>query len=435
MARQAQVYVWYHEGDFGLSLLAELLAAEPLPVSHARFMDLAARVAAVCEGEGAVELGVDVACLLDSDVPDDVLRTVWRCATHGRSGLSDSVTGARGWLQQLAAAHPARRRAEDHSSKHWPRRQTEEADLSRAALLAMRACSAEIAHALRDEVAAGCPTSEGLLEGLAAIVERCDAELGFRLFLRVLKVHQVAISREQYARFVALAHELRYPAPMVQEGLVVQWPGIDTTRRDTTMDFGLSGLAWYFEGYTGDVPIRTELRRAVAADDVLQAPGSCAANLLEDANRLVGSTLSADILSTLWRAATGGTIRPQALGLDGRDWLLLIAAECRAHLAEVAPAYHPADTPIRSDLTDSVVREIRELTPRLEQVDISPQAVHEVATMVDPDLGYRLLLRALRSFHIPLEKDRYIRFTRLSEEFGHGAEYLRQMVQELTEAG
>ncbi|GAB1325682.1 hypothetical protein [Streptomyces sennicomposti] len=112
MARRRERYSALYEGDFGLSALAEkLFVAEPIP-DEAQSLRLASELAAFADGEGAVELGVDVRCLLGSPLPDNVLRTAWLAATHGRFDPAACESGVRGWLRRLAEHWPERERGQ-----------------------------------------------------------------------------------------------------------------------------------------------------------------------------------------------------------------------------------------------------------------------------------------------------------------------------------
>ncbi|MFJ8028575.1 hypothetical protein [Streptomyces sp. NPDC096311] len=102
MTRQREQYGILYEGDFGLSALAEKLSVTTGSPDETQALHLASEVAAATEGEGAVELGVDVRCLLDSPLPDDIIRTAWLAAAHGRFDPAACESGVRGWLRRLA---------------------------------------------------------------------------------------------------------------------------------------------------------------------------------------------------------------------------------------------------------------------------------------------------------------------------------------------
>ncbi|WP_175407684.1 hypothetical protein [Streptomyces sp. TRM64462] len=440
MARQREEFAGIYDGDFGLSALTEKLSSAPASLDDAQAWEYAAAVAAVCDGEGAVELGVDVRCLLDSALPDEVLRTAWLAATRERFDPADFGMDVRGWLRRLADLCPARVRKRAHH--HWPappRSDMAEEELCEAVVREMRNVAAEVTHTMAKSGSAA-PLSESVPAALERIVEESDGELGFRLLLRVLKAYRVPVGKDQYDRLMELDHALRYPGPVVYDGLNVQWLPIDTTRRDATGDFGFSELTSWFAGDWHAHTARETVQKAAAGDDTAETPGSAAALLREDALRLLESTLSSDTITTLWVAASERGFSIDRFSIDARYWLGLIVEECDKRLREVAPSYTPVMQPVRVELTDEVLREVREVAPLLSERIVSPdwhgipgatvvQAVEEVVTRVDPDLGFRLFLRVLFVLSVPLTEEQYSRYEMLCGRFGYGAYHLLELDQ------
>ncbi|MFD8740780.1 hypothetical protein ACFV06_38510 [Streptomyces sp. NPDC059618] len=435
MARQREQYGRFYEGDFGLSALAGKLSATTGSLDEARSLRLASEVAAVCEGEGAVELGVDARCLLDSPLPDEVIRTAVLAATHGRFDPAAYEPGVRGWLHRLAEHRPGLRH--ERAPGHWlaPPDITEE-ELREAVAAEIRASAGPLDRAATGSDPAAL-SSGAIAESLEAIARESDADLGLRLLLRVLKAYDVPVGKEQYDRLMALDTALGWPGPLVYDGLDVLWPPIDTARRDASGDFGLSALAPWFEGTWQEDTARERVRQAAAADDSAQTPGSAAALLLADTRRLLDSPLSSETITVLWLSVSGRSYNIDRLGIDARDWLQQIEDVCEEHLRDVAPGYRHAPPPVRTDLRDAVVRAVREAEPLLADAAISPyweaipgerarQAIGDVVTDVDADLGFRLLLRLLAVVSAPLSPERYGRYQELGSRFGYGEHHVTE---------
>ncbi|MFI7020810.1 hypothetical protein [Streptomyces sp. NPDC050164] len=436
MARLRRRPSGLYEGDFGLSALTERLSASAERVDEAGARGLAAAVADDCEGEGAVELGVDLLCLLDSTLPEEVIRTAWLAATRHRFDPADWGMTMRGWLRRLADLHPAHPRGKAHSYRpeSFPSTIGEE-ELCESVIREIRTSALELTHAM---AGSGAPLPESVPEALEGIVKESDAELGFRLLLRVLKTYRVPVTKEQYDRLMVLDTRLRYPGPLVYDGLNVQWPQIDTTRRDATGDFGFSELTSWFAGHWHDHTARETVRRAAANDDTAQTPGSAAALLLQDTVRLLESPLSPDTITTLWLAASDRGFSIDRAGIDARAWLETIMEVCRERLREVAPSYPQVMPPLRADFTGPVLQEIHDVTPLLADRAVSPgwheipgpaaaEAMEQVVTRVDPDLGYRLLLRLLQVLALPLTEQQYARYRTLGEQLGYGEFHVSEL--------
>ncbi|MGW6966285.1 hypothetical protein ACWGET_19785 [Streptomyces zaomyceticus] len=437
MARRRERYGEFYEGDFGLSELSgRVHASKGPPPDLPTVLGLAADVAGLGEGEGAVELGTDLGLLLDSAVPDEALRTVWRAATGGRFDPAGHGADFRGWLRRLAELYPAR--ARERTPRHWsllPPPVIEEADLREDVVAEIRASAAEGGAFV-------APPFAGLPGALESIAREADADLALRLLLRVLKVRRIAVGKAQYDRLMALDERLAYPGPLVYDDLAVRWPPVDPTRRDAEGDFGLTALASRFAGPWHAHTPREILALAVADDETGQTPGSAAAVLLQDALRLLESPLPTAVIVTLWAAASERGYDIERAGADGGEWLRTIAAACRDHLAEVAPDHRPGTLPVRTEHSGAVQDLLRELTPELARRTVSPHArplpgavaadaVARVVTDVDPELGLRLLVRLLAVLAVPLTEERYARFRTLGERFGYGAWHVSEALEPL----
>ncbi|ELP67100.1 hypothetical protein ACKI1I_31615 [Streptomyces turgidiscabies] len=430
-----------YSGDFGLTGLTELLRQLCSPDGPAVDLPAALAVAAGSadgsDGEEAVELEEDARRLLDVDgagdgpLSEEVLRTVWLAAAGRVFDPAGSGTDTRGWLRAVADLATERLRQNDRSYVPPPVSPVRDEELCGAVLAEIRVLAGELTRASE---------LPELARSLGQVVARADADLGFRLFLRALKVYAVQVPKEQYDRFLGLGERLGYPAWIVRDGLDVDWPPIDTARRDTAWNFGLSRLAGNAHQDWHPDTARREIHRVADADDPAQSPGTAAALLLEDALRLSRSPLSDGTVTTLWVAVSDASLR-----MDGRDWLRLVADVCGERLREVAPAYTPVVPPAGTESVDTVLREIRETGLAVTDQAISPRwrplpapdamaALEQVVTLVDPDLGFRLFLQMLRVLSVPLTRDQYERYVSIGAGFGYG-ECLVDEVEHLVRTG
>ncbi|MFJ8533057.1 hypothetical protein [Streptomyces sp. NPDC093591] len=415
MTQPDEPYYTMYDDDFGLSGLAGR-SGDALPLAGG-------------EMAGDEQAGEDARSLLLSSLSEDMIRTLWLAADGARFDPAARGTTVRSWLVGWSEAYPARPPKPPKSFVKYrstmfvgPRRPVlVEEEMRDAVLGEIAAVGADLARAV--------PLPE-IVPVLRRAVVEAGPDLGFRLLLRILKAHSVRVDKVRYDRFIELSEPFEYHFVVVHGGLEVDWPPLDPARRDSDWDFGFSELAGRFaHWYDGTVP--GVLRQVAAADDVRQSPGSAAAVLLEDVTRLLASPLSTDSLTTLWLAASECGFRPDRFDLDVRQWLEQTAEVCQERLRETAPAYRPEPGPVRADLADDVLRELRDLEPELVSRTIQPhwqgipgadaaRALEQVVSQVDPDLGFRLFLRVLLALGMPLTEERYARYEALGERFGYG---------------
>jgi hypothetical protein len=305
-----------------------------------------------------------------------------------------------------------------------------EAEMREALLSEIRAAEQDLARVV--------PLPE-VVPALRRVVAEADADLGFRLFLRLLKAYGVRISKEQYDRFLALSDPFEYHFGVVHDDMDVDWPPIDTTRRDATWDFGLSLLTERFVGHWYDDTARDVVRKCAEADDTAQTPGTAAAVLLEDVLRLLACPLSTDAITALWLVASDAGFRLDRYSIDARQWLEQIADVCRERLRDIAPDYQLVlAPPVRTELRDEVLRELRDIALEMATRSVSPhwqsvsgaaavEALEQVVAQVDHDLGFRLFLRALNALSVPLTEERYARYQALGERFDYGEFHVSQV--------
>ncbi|MEU4167475.1 hypothetical protein AB0F46_11375 [Streptomyces sp. NPDC026665] len=459
--RQDPYYVCY-DGDFGLSGLAEAFAlslAAPentraalglvtakldaydreTPVGGVDHLDADQRSilgydTSHDEWGYADDLRDDVRTLIESPLSDEAIQAVWRAASGGVWDPAAHGTSTRDWLrcvEESCAARPPRKvpGRRPAPSPLWDARPPSADEVRDDVVTEIRSCHERWADSL---------PSPDTLTALEEVAVHAHPELAFRLFLRVLKACSVRIGKERYDRFQALGERFEYHGLLIDTGLDVAWPPVDPARRDAVWDFGLSHLARQAnQDWHGG---REDIRRAVEADDIGQTPGSAAAVLLDDVLRLLRSALPDAAVSALW---SGAADWPRST--DGRDRLRLIADVCRERLREVAPAYGPVATPARTELADTVLREVRETVPAVADKAVSPHwrpvpatevmdALEHVVTRIDPDLGFRLFLRVLGRLSVSLTQEQYDRYRAIGERFGYG-EYHVSDVDYLVETG
>jgi hypothetical protein len=418
VTRIRELYYYDYLNDFGLSGFAGTVC------SRATLRTDAQVVLALAGAEAADEddrLGTDVRLLLDSPLPDEMLRTLWLAAVRRCFDPAEEHPDTRSWLRRVAEVCPP----------HVPERGRVEAEVLDEAR--PRVPEEELRGIVAAEVESAAPALEravavpDIVPALLRVVREVDADLGFRLFLRAAKAYSVPIGKEPYARLLGIGDLLAYPEAAVFEELNVCWPPIDPGRRDFGLGrFGLPLLAGVFHGtdwiYLGTVP--ENIRRVVESDGAY-TPGSYAAVLLEDVRRLLDSALPDEAVTTLWRTASWRLRVDEAFDADGRTWLEQAAQACLERLAAVDPGYTPYLSPARTDLAEAVLRELREATrSAVEEVRDVAGVLEEVVTTVDPDLGFRLLLDILLAYDVPVTDDQCARYQALAEQFGYGADHL-----------
>ncbi|NUP39763.1 MAG: hypothetical protein HOY76_22820 [Streptomyces sp.] len=447
MRDQSGPYFEKYDSDFGLSGLTESFALSTPPGTEQAALGLVTETLAAYDGERPVdtsgierlsaderhilgfdvfhddfgyaeELRADLGRLLDSPLSDEVLDAVWLAATGGVWDPQAHGIGVRDWLARMdatCAARPPRvveGRAPGPSWSFW---RLPAVDTVREAILG--------------EIRASARELPGLVPALEQVATLADLDLGFRLYLRALKTAGVPVPEERCERLCDLGEPFGYPFRVVYEGLTVVWRPLEVARRLFDGDFGLSGLAGAFRWMWESRVTAPELLDRTVTADGYRIPGVQALVLWEDTARLLRSPLSGDTLTTLWAAASHTD--PGRYATDGPDWLRRIAEACRARLTEVAPGHTPSLPPVRADLADAVLCELRDAAFLLEPEQVT--ALEQVVTRADPDLGFRLLLRGVDAASGSLTKRQYARCRALGERFGYGEDHVSHAIEHLAQ--
>ncbi|MEU3828180.1 hypothetical protein AB0F36_23105 [Streptomyces sp. NPDC029080] len=424
MAHERPTYVALgHCDDFGLTGLAERLCAVGRRLDRPSALAVASGSAAG-EDEEAVQLGEDARRLLGSPLSERVLHTVWLAAVGGCYDPARHGGDTRAWLTELSESSIDRIRRTQRSFVPPPVRPVRDGELCRAVVARIREQAADLDR-----------TAPGLARSLEQVVEEADAGLGFRLFLRALKVSRTEIGKDRYDLFLDAAARLGYPQAVVHDGLLIAWPPVDTRRQDAYDDFGLSALAERFAGPWYPHTARETVDRHITWDGYQRTPGSEAAILLQDVRRMLESALTTQTITTLWQAATGRSTPVELTDTDVRRWLHEVAGACGERLRSVAPAYTPVPRPPDTEMTAAVRGVLRKLAPGLADRSVSPSwqpvpgtavlsALEQAVVDVDCDLGFRLLLRALVEMRVPLTEEWYTECESLAGRFGYGEFHL-----------
>ncbi|MBT2466505.1 hypothetical protein J7E97_01160 [Streptomyces sp. ISL-66] len=190
-------------------------------------------------------------------------------------------------------------------------------------------------------------------------------------------------------------------------------------------DIGLSGLMNTFHYPRTN---RMSIALAHVGWFTERGEGAYAHQLLEDTQRLLASPLSGPELAGLWQAGTSRDFDLEACGIEGRQWLMWIE-----EIAEYRVTFNVGDAPVPPypppalGLTEAVLGEIASVARDLESATAGHSyaavpgvvpVLRRVAAEVDPDLGFRLLLRMLKSYLVPIGPTRVAGYHALAEPLG-----------------
>jgi hypothetical protein len=208
-------------------------------------------------------------------------------------------------------------------------------------------------------------------------------------------------------------------------------------------DIGLTWLAsrWrvldeYYRELAGshpsDIgPVTVWLKLAESSVD--QFDRSKAAQLGRDVQRLLRSPLPDEIIRTVWLAATHGIFDPNEHGISARAWLQQAEKTWLARVRQDDPAFLPPPPRpvVDEELRGAVLQVIHLVAEQLSLAAETPSygvpvpglvhALERVVTEACADLGYRLFLRAVKAYFVPVpaDGDTYVEFVALGERFGY----------------
>ncbi|MFF7199586.1 hypothetical protein [Streptomyces sp. NPDC008141] len=206
--------------DFGFSGLTKWCG------SPFEFTPLELVVAAADWGEGAYAptLREDAVRLLESPLPTRVIDILWCAAVGSRFVPDERWIDGRDWLRQIVDVCEERiRRDEPRSHDLAPvtPRDPDLGDLKAAVLAEVRAFGPELARATADHPYLSVPD---VVPALERLVTEVDPDLGFRLFLRVLKAYVIYISESQHLRYRELGERFGYHELVVDDGTLQVMP-------------------------------------------------------------------------------------------------------------------------------------------------------------------------------------------------------------------
>lgn len=188
---------------------------------------------------------------------------------------------------------------------------------------------------------------------------------------------------------------------------------------DYEEDFGLSGLAGKLPGLgTRMGPPDVAAVLSLATEQVCGQDEDDQLGL--DVRKLLASGLPEEALHRVWLAATRGCFDPVGHGMDGRTWLRRLADVCPVRTREEPSPAVTSLAPVveEEELRRAVLREIGSVADALTRAVTVPHiapAVEAVVTEADADLGLRLLLRVLKAYAVPVEKEQYDRLLALGD--------------------
>ncbi|MFI6413426.1 hypothetical protein [Streptomyces sp. NPDC050585] len=174
----------------------------------------------------------------------------------------------------------------------------------------------------------------------------------------------------------------------------------------------------------------------IAARSVAAFGAEASLALWQDVRLLRDSPLSDEAIRTVWLGATDHIFDPARDGVSARDWLARLEEAWLTAARHTGPGpVPPATRPVRDEEDRRVVLGvIRTLGPLLAfeaerhacplpLAGLVP-ALEQVTGDVCPGLGYRLLLRALKSYCVPVGRETADALTSTGARFGFSPQYV-----------
>ncbi|RSS41035.1 hypothetical protein [Streptomyces sp. WAC08241] len=212
--------------DFGLSGLAGKFQYPHVPLDDA---DAAAALVTVMAEEWDGSYGIwlleDVRRLLESPLSDDLIVRLWLAATATHFDPTRHGMSGRDWMERIAALCIDRIRQGDRTTTSDLSEPTIDEGLTRSVLEQVRSVGPVLSEAaVTTSHAVPLPD---IVAPLEKVIAEVDADLGFRLFLRVMKAYFVRISAVRQASLLALGERFGYNRDVIDEGCLNVWPELD----------------------------------------------------------------------------------------------------------------------------------------------------------------------------------------------------------------
>ncbi|MFJ1796819.1 hypothetical protein [Kitasatospora griseola] len=155
-----------------------------------------------------------------------------------------------------------------------------------------------------------------------------------------------------------------------------------------------------------------------------------AVEMVNDIHRLTRSALPDDVLSVLWLAATRAHFDPEADGIGIRAWLERIAEACLPFTGQdLLPDPGMQDEDLRPDVQPAVLAELAGVSEALTEKAVTSlyapplpavvPALEAAVPVLGADLGFRLFLRAMKAYFVPIGPARMARFDEIGERLGY----------------
>ncbi|WP_327179531.1 hypothetical protein OG599_32445 [Streptomyces sp. NBC_01335] len=171
----------------------------------------------------------------------------------------------------------------------------------------------------------------------------------------------------------------------------------------------------------------------VAGRSVTELRGASSLQLGRDVRRLRESDIPEEAIRTAWIASTDHAFDPFKEGVGVRTWLDMVEAAWLAEERRNSPGFvGPSADPVTDDASRAAVLHavgtvgvdlaLADMAGRMYDVlpvgDVVP-ALERVVTEVCADLGYRLFLRALKAYAVPVAPGARPALVALGERFGY----------------
>jgi hypothetical protein len=209
-------------GDFGLSALTSWFEGDwQESTAHERVRQAAAADdSAQTPGSAAALLLADARRLLDSSLRTETIKVLWLSATGRGYNIDHLGIDARDWLRLIEDMCEERLREIAPQYRHAEPldRSDLRTDLRSAVLRAVREATPLLKDAVISPHWEPIPGASALA-AVEKVVTDADADLGFRLLLRLLDVVSPSLTQEQYSHYQALGRRFGYGEHHVTEKL------------------------------------------------------------------------------------------------------------------------------------------------------------------------------------------------------------------------